>query len=261
MVWVEAIERLGGVAMQPAALWTALIGALLALLRQKRLERAERLRARRRQVEMMAYTLLEDWRVVDERAMGRRMCRAIAHHSAFGCAALLVRDAGGRLRIRASQRTDDLTVRALERWAEAEQERGGDHRGEMDSPGAGRVAQLVRLERRSGYQPGDPAALAWCTALLVPMCNRRGHMIGVIAVCADRFRGRPRASLEAALEPVQVLAMRFADRMAPIPQDPQSTVAAAPAEADSAGGEREPMAMQRGRAGVGDLRAKVMAAL
>ena len=43
------------------------------------------------------------------------------------------------------------------------------------------------------------------------MCTRRGDVTGAIAVCADRFQGRPKKDLEAALHPLEVLAARFAE--------------------------------------------------
>lgn len=251
-MWFEAADGLRTLVTEPAALGTALLGALAALVRQHRRGAEERLRSRRLQAELTAYMLLDDWRVADARAMGRRICRAISRHSAFGSAALLVRDASGRLRLTASQRSDDLTVQALERWAEAESLReqkrqqrrcAGRQRGAADRP----VPQVIRLERRSGYQPGDPAALAWCTALIVPICNARGQVTGAIAVCADRFLGRPRAALAAALEPLTALAARFSEGVAALSPD-RNKVKATPGQGrarNRAGGRAETLNVAR----------------
>ena len=212
-MWMEAITRINSMVTGPAATAIALAGAVGVVIRQRQRHRGERLQAARLQEELMAYMLLDDWRVGDARAMGRRICRTISRHSAFGTAALLVQDARGRLHVTASMRTDELTVCALERWAEAESGRS------PEEPSAARRAHLVRLERRSGYKPGNPAALAWCTALIVPMCTDRGTVTGAIAVCADRFGGRPSAALELAMRPLEVLATRFASNLHELHQD------------------------------------------
>ncbi len=214
-MWLEQMTHLGALVTEPATLVTALAGAMGVVLRQRRRFHSERVRAVRVQEELMAYLLLDDWQTGDARAMGRRICRAIGRHSAFGASALLIADEQGRLRVMASTRTDELTVRALERWAEAQQVYGQEAiaRADEDLADTGRAARrsrLVRLERRSGYEPGNPAALAWCTALIVPMATDRGEVSGAIAVCADRFHARPAEAIAAALRPLELLAARFA---------------------------------------------------
>ena len=224
-MWFQGLERLGTLATEPAALGTALLGALLALAQQRRRWTGEHARSGRRQRELMAYMLLDDWKAGDARSMGRRICRTVSRHSAFATAALLVRDGEGRLRVTASMRADDLTTRALGRWAEAESAaEPGELWGKASELEGKSRAQLLQLERRAGYQAGDPAALAWCTALVVPMCTRRGQVTGAIAVCADRFQGRPRRELEAALHPLEVLAARFAEGIGRLGQEGQIDV-------------------------------------
>ena len=146
-MWIQGVERLGTLATEPAALGTALLGVLLALVQQRRRSNGEQAQSKRLQDELMAYMLLDDWQAGDARAMGRRICRAISRHSAFATAALLVRDGAGRLRVTASMRADDLTIRALERWTQAESNKGGKELwGAVAEADNEARAQLLRLE-------------------------------------------------------------------------------------------------------------------
>lgn len=217
-MWLDWAEGARLLLAGPGASGLAAAGCVCVVLWQHQRRRGDRQRAHRVQSELMAYMLLDDWMVQDARGMGRRICRTVSRHSALGRgAALLVRSSAGRLDVVASQRSDDLTVRALERWAEAEEVRERHRREEASQqmcPGRRPAAELVRLERRAGYRPGDPAALAWCTALIVPMCDRRGRVTGAIAVCADSLLRKPKLMLQDALSSLEALTDRFAEGVA-----------------------------------------------
>ena len=209
-MWMETMTRLGALATEPAALAAALAGTLGMVLRQHQKRSRQRVMAGRLHEELMGYMRVEDRCDGDAREIGKRLCRAISRHSAFGAAALLVRDGKGRLTVTASLRADELTICALERWSEGESVRECEQQiGREGNAGHARGVHLVRLERRSGYRPGDPAALAWCTAAILPMCAGK-VVTGAIAVCADRFHGQPSEALAVALRPLELLAARFA---------------------------------------------------
>ena len=123
--------------------------------RQARLQAAERGRERRMREELEAYARLDASlaqgalgrvdQVVAAKALALRVCRAVAEKSAFRRVVMLLRNAEGRLRCVGSTGVDDLTLAAIERWAEqvVQQERDGS-RGEDE-----RVAWARQRQKRA----------------------------------------------------------------------------------------------------------------
>ena len=106
--------------------WLALVSWSL-WYRSKR-QQLERRRERLLREELETYARLDATLPPggDARALAKRICRMVAEKSAFRRAALMLRDAEGRLYVAGSSGMDDLTVAALTSWGAevVEEERG-----------------------------------------------------------------------------------------------------------------------------------------
>jgi hypothetical protein len=215
----------GGFGGRPS-LYLLLAGALLCvaavvwgLLRRVKLLGAERRRERRRREELQAYARL-DVRVSenggshnglpggDIRDLGRRVCRTVAEVRAFPRAAMLAKDAEGRLFVAGNAEMDDLTVQALNGWGErAKGPRLSLNMGGRDGSvgGAGqrlglrdpatvkpwmrsfalelRQEPAVKLARAAGLE--QVCAEVW----VAPLWTTGGRMIGAVAVCGTEGLG------------------------------------------------------------------------
>ena len=231
-----------------------LLGACAAKLRGRARERErEARRVRKHAEEMAAYGALNvslDGSVEQERlrcpeplsitrdptrslatARGRRVCRAIADHSAFGRAMFLQRTPDGRLWCAGSVGVDALTVAAVERWGEmvvadeVEQEErrapGSAWRTpvaverqplvEMPPPGSlagrsGGTRVAIRLGEWSDFDPevgtwelsGRVERRQWRRAMVFPIRARAasglrtGRLAGAIVICQDGLSQRER---------------------------------------------------------------------
>jgi signal transduction histidine kinase len=177
----------GGVA---GALW--LLGFRMHLLAGRRR------RERRKVEELEAYARL-DVRLPGEGdviGLAKRASRLMVEKSAFGRAAMLVRDAGGRLSVAGSAGMDDSTVQMLNSW-------GAEVAGERDGLGA-------RLGARSfAVMLGKmPAEVGHRRAVVTPMRTAAGRMLGALVVGADGLMGVRRSALAKALEPLEALAFK-----------------------------------------------------
>ena len=146
--------------------WICVIGLLglsvscVSLGRQNRLQAAARWRETRMRLELEAYARLDASTAQEisggmdprdaQRALARRVCRAVADKSLFTRVTMLLRDPEGRFKCMGSVGVDDLTVAALHRWGEEVGGRGARGR-QGDAHGAGRVVQRrAQLRDQSG---------------------------------------------------------------------------------------------------------------
>jgi signal transduction histidine kinase len=158
------------------------LAVMWALVRRSRLHASERMRDRRVLREMEAYAAL-DVHVPeggDVRGLGIKVCRVVAEVSAFRIAAMMTRDAEGRLFVVGSVGMDDLTVEALNRWG-ARAGVGGVRAGMRAGVRSGAWAVLgLKAGTRSFVLELDGGWVG-----MAPLWTTGGRMLGVVAVCGD----------------------------------------------------------------------------
>lgn len=241
--------------MTAAGAWSA--GRLVALLaiglyawsmrRQARLQTAERGRERRLREELEAYARLDATlaqgaqgrvdQVVAAKALAMRVCRTVAEKSAFRRVMVLLRDAEGRLRCVGSIGVDDLTLAAVERWAEQvvkEEREGTLKNGALLGRGSAKSLP-IELGEWEQFDPevstwamsGKKERRRWRRAIVLPvrmnagagMGASAGRMMAAIVVCADGF-GAPavqeaggKVVVDRLLTPLETLASRLGRAM------------------------------------------------
>jgi signal transduction histidine kinase len=175
-------------------------GALWLLGFRMHLRTGHRQRERQIAEEMEAYARL-NVKLGDGGDAGElagTVSRLVAEKSAFGRAAMLVRDAEGRLTTAGSAGMDDSTRVLLNAWGEGvvEEERGG---------------MGVRVGARSfAVVLGTmPAEVGYRRAIVVPLWTSGDRVLGVLAVGADGVMGVRRSALAKALEPLEALAFKL----------------------------------------------------
>jgi signal transduction histidine kinase len=136
----------------------------------------------------------------------RDVSRLIAEKSPFPRAAMLVRDARGRLMVAASAGMDDATVHSLKSWGEGfvTAERGGGVRRGDGGLGVrvGNKGFAVMLDK-------GLATIGHSGAIVVPLWTAAGRMLGVLAVGADGLMSVRRSALAKALAPMEALAFKL----------------------------------------------------
>jgi signal transduction histidine kinase len=208
---------------------------------------AERRRERRLREELEAYARLDvsgsensgsrSGSSGDIRDLGMRVCGTVAEVSAFPRAAMLAKDAEGRLFVAGNAGMDDLTVQALNGWGERAKgprlslnmgpERDGSVVGAGQRLGLRdpatvkpwtrsfalelRQEPVVKLARTAGLEQG-------CDEVWVaPLWTTGGRMIGAVVVCgpeglggAKDARRTAEEAVEEALSPIETLASKLA---------------------------------------------------
>jgi signal transduction histidine kinase len=165
---------------------------------------------RRTEEELAAYAQLEMRLPADgERfELATRVSRVVTEKSAFRRAAMLVRDAEGRLIVAASAGMDDLTVQSLSAWGDGirAMERDGDGGVRRGDGGLG-----VRLGGKSFavVLGGGPGETGCRRAIVIPLWTEGGRMLGVLAVGADGLMSARRSALGKALEPLEALTFKL----------------------------------------------------
>jgi signal transduction histidine kinase len=139
--------------------------------------------------------------------LARRASRVVAEKSAFRRAAMLVRDAEGRLLVAASAGMDDSTVQSLNAWAEgvmaAERNgRSGVRRGD------GGLGVRVGGKSFAVFLGESPAEIGYRQAVVTPLWTMGGRMLGALAVGADGLMSVRRSALAKALAPMEALASK-----------------------------------------------------
>jgi signal transduction histidine kinase len=185
-------------------------------VRRLRLERrrhaGERLREQRVRAELETYARLDARLPVDGdvRALGKRVCQAVAETSSFGRVAMLVRDADGRLYVTASSGMDDRMVQALDGWCGrvVKMQPGAVTRGwNRDESGGARMGtksfkvQLVLMD-------GVPVEV-----MAIPFWSMAGRMVGALAVAKRTQRIGPQRRMGDSMQPLEALAVRLARTM------------------------------------------------
>jgi signal transduction histidine kinase len=177
---------------------------------RERVQAEERRRDRRIREEIEAYSRL-DVRLApdgDMSLLSKAVCELVVDKSPFRRAAVLGRDAEGRLYVAGSAGMDDATVAALHHWGErvVEEERKG---GEGARRGDGGVG--VRVGTRSfAVVLGASERSAGCgRAIVFPLRHSGGRMVGVLAVGADTTMSLPRRVVFEAVGPLEALAVKL----------------------------------------------------
>jgi signal transduction histidine kinase len=206
---IREMGRLAGPRWPVLAVSGGVAGALWLLGFRMRMLAGKRRRERWKEEELEAYARLEVRLPAEGDVVGlaRRVSRLMVEKSAFGRAAMLVRDAEGRLSVAASAGMDDLTVQSLNAWGAA----AGDRDGLGVGLGTGLDAGLgVRLGARSfAVMLGKmPAEVGYRRAVVTPMRTTAGLMLGALVVGADGLMGVRRSALAKALEPLEALAFK-----------------------------------------------------
>ena len=182
--------------------------ALSLLWRAAGVRAEERERKARAHEELEAYAQL-DARLPadgDVRVLGKRVCRVVVEKSAFRKAAMLERDADGRLFVAGSAGVDDVTVEALNDWGR----RVVAVRSGVE-PLAGQVGvevgvksfemMLVAVNELAKPEPGQVRRVT----LVAPMWSAGGRLVGALVVCGS---GRHRGLEE--MGPLETLAGKLA---------------------------------------------------
>ena len=128
------------------------------------------------------------------RALGKRVCRAVAEKSVFTRVALLLRDAEGRFACVGSVGVDDLTLRAVQAWGGRmlEEERSGRLNSGVAAGSAGGSFSI----ELGAWNEFDPEVGSWALSgrkerrrrrrgIATPIRAGGGRMAGAIVVCAD----------------------------------------------------------------------------
>ena len=188
----------------------ACLAAAVWLLRQQvQVHIVERRRDRRVREEIEAYAWLDPRLPVDGdvRALGGMVCRIVAEKSRFYRAAMLVRDAEGRLYVAGSAGIDEKTTSAVRKWGEGV-DKGGQwgyaSAEEVDHVGAKSFA-VVLGESASGIGAER--------AIVIPIDMTSGRMVGALVVCIDGMMFVPRKEVVDAMAPLEALALKLGRAM------------------------------------------------
>ena len=210
-----------------ATLWViALVWGMLQRIKQLG---AERRREQRLREELEAYGRL-DVRLPgngsppgDMQALAKRVCRMVAGVSAFRKAAMLIRDAEGRLVVTGSTGMDDLTVEALNSWGERAKgprlseslgaERNGNTGGAKmrqsmhDAASVKPWTRSFALElKHEPVRVGRDFERGCAEVWVAPLWTTAGRMSGAMVVCG----AAPEVELAEALSPVETLSAKLA---------------------------------------------------
>jgi signal transduction histidine kinase len=214
-----------------------LLACILLLRRRLRLQSAGRHRECRQREEMEAYAVLDTAsafgpaaaveNLEGPRILARRVCRTVAHKSVFPAAAMLLRDPEGKLVCASTAGMDELSVQALQLWAQqiTAEERSGDPVRSLTT-GTGISFGSVRVGLRSfAIQLGnadhfDPDRSQWAQeghrerrrfhrAIATPMRLSTGRISGVLIVLGVMAPLDRPLGLERAMVPIEILALKI----------------------------------------------------
>jgi signal transduction histidine kinase len=209
-VGIREMSRLAAPRWPGVAASGGVAGALWLLGFRLKVGAGRRRRELRMEEELAAYAQL-DLRLPgdgDRLELATRVSRVVAEKSAFRRAAMLVRDAEGRLIVAASAGMDDLTVRSLNAWGDGirAMERDGDGGVRRGDDGLG-----VRMGGKSfAVVLGRGLGEMGCRrAIVTPLWTAAGRMLGALAVGADGLMSARRSALGKALEPLEALTFKL----------------------------------------------------
>lgn len=195
--------------------WGCLVGivglgtAVLLMANQQRIHAKERRRDRRIREEFEAYARL-DARLSgndDIRDLAKRVCRLVAKKSSFQRVAMLVEDTKGRIHVPGSIGMDEVTIDALQTWGERMIDAGSGEPAEKPDL---MIAGVRVGEKSFAVVLGKESAAMGCgRAIMIPLQTTDGRIAGVLAVCADRLMTVQRRTVEEAIPPLELLAMKL----------------------------------------------------
>jgi signal transduction histidine kinase len=214
-MWVglREIGRLVALRWPGLAVGGGVVGALWLLEFRLQTQARRRRRERRMEEELAAYARLNtrlDTRLAGEGGgleLAGQVSRLIAEKSSFHRAAMLVRDAAGKLVVAASAGMDDAMVQLLNAWGEGvvAEERvgvGGLRRGD------GGLGVRVGGRSFSVVLGKATAAIGHSGAIVTPLWTAGGRMLGALAVGADGVMSVRRSALAKALAAMEALAFK-----------------------------------------------------
>jgi signal transduction histidine kinase len=231
LIWMEHWICLVAIAVLAGVAW--------GMKQRARRQAAEAARERRMREELQAYTELDVSLVAGaggmsargnaseaERALAKRVCRAIGEKSVFSRVTMLLRNPEGRFACVGSVGADDLTVAALHAWGEqvVEEERGGEARVGARNPAKSfsvALGEWRAFDREVGSwaASGRRERRRWRRGIIVPIRFGVGRMAGAIAVCADGevldrlVQSGEQGWMTRAMLPIESLASRIATAM------------------------------------------------
>jgi signal transduction histidine kinase len=219
-----------------------------SMWRRARAHAAERARERRMREELEAYVRLDATLAqgvpgrVDPmqaaKSLAMRVCRTVAEKSSFRRVMMLLRNAEGRLRCVGSIGVDDLTLAAVERWAEqvvkTEME-GGPARSALLGRGGAKsvpigLGEWDQFDREvsSWEMSGKKERRRWRRAIVLPVrtgavpgngAGGAGKLVGAIVVCSDGLavpatdEAGGKVAVDRLLSPLETLAGRLGRAM------------------------------------------------
>ncbi|WP_176441832.1 sensor histidine kinase [Granulicella rosea] len=185
----------------------------VVLYQQLNVETVAKRNERRRREELEAYERMDTalpasigaggaYAVDAARTMAKQVCRIVTEKSVFPRAAMLMRNAEGRLYCAGSAGVDDLTLNALLAWGEqvVAEERGAtgaaDPKSEVVPTRAirpGSKSFTIPIGTWENFDPeaskrkveGKRERRKWRRAIISPLRTPGGRLVGAIAVCAD----------------------------------------------------------------------------
>ena len=215
-----------------------------AMRRHARRQSAERARERRMREELEAYARLDATltqgmhgrvdQVQAAKALAMRVCRTVAEKSCFRRVMMLMRNAEGRLRCVGSIGVDDLTLAAVERWAEkvVKEEHDGSLKTSALLGRGGAKSVPIGLGEWHEFDPevsswqmsGRKERRRWRRAIVLPVrtntgAGGSGKLGGAIVVCSDGLAVRAvdeaggKVAVERLLSPLETLAGRLGRAM------------------------------------------------
>ncbi len=194
--------------------WVAvyLAGTAWITRRKVRMQDARQRQKVRAYEELEAYTQLDSRVSSSEQIhdLARRVSHAIAEKSAFSRAAMLVRDAVGRLHVTASKGLDEQTEEALDAWCESVMQAERSQAVLHDFSKLG-----IRLTPNSyAIVLGKGAGEEGCgRAVVTPMWGTSGRLLGALVVCADGLLSVRRSAVVEAMAAIEALAAKLARAM------------------------------------------------
>ena len=214
LVGLSEAWRLAGQHWVCAPVTLGLGGAVWLQRLRERAQAEERRRDRRIREEIEAYARL-DARLPpdgDMSGLSRIVCEVVVEKSPFRRAAVLARDAEGRLYVAGSAGMDDAAVAALHHWGERVVE---EERNDGEGAGRGDVGVGVRVGTKSfAVVLGASEKSAGCgRAIVFPLRHSGGRMVGALAVCADTMMSLQRSVVFEAVGPLEALTVKLGRSM------------------------------------------------
>jgi signal transduction histidine kinase len=148
----------------------------------------------------------------DMNGLSKTVCELVAEKSPFRRAAVMARDAEGRLYVAGSAGMDDATMTALHQWGERvmEEERKG---GEAGRRGDGGVGVRVGTKSFAVVLGASERSAGYGRVIVTPLRHSGGRMVGALVVGADTIMSlRPRVVFDS-VGPLEALAVKLGRSM------------------------------------------------